>query len=106
MRGGGGGTAGGTGTGTAGGTGTGTAGGADSGRAGGPDRRGGPSLLGVDRPEVVLAAFRRGEPEAGAAAVTGLALDHTAPEAVLPVVARALDRPDTRSAGHQVSRTP
>ncbi|MFD9475334.1 hypothetical protein [Streptomyces nojiriensis] len=104
MRGGGGGTAGGT---AAGGTGTGTAGGdADSGRAGGPDRRHGPILLGVDRPEVVLAAFRRGEPEAGAAAVTGLALDHTAPEAVLPVVARALDRPDTRSAGHQVSRTP
>ncbi|MFB7256782.1 hypothetical protein [Streptomyces nojiriensis] len=48
---------------------------------------------GTDRPELVLAALRRGEPKAGVA-VIGLALDHADPEAVLPVVARALESAD------------
>ncbi|MFD7783726.1 hypothetical protein ACFV4Q_11615 [Streptomyces nojiriensis] len=81
------------GEGTADGTGTGTAGGAGTGRAGGPDWRGGSDLLGVDRPEIVLAAFRRGEPKVGLA-VIGLALNHADPEAVLPVVATALESAD------------
>ncbi|MFJ6479271.1 MULTISPECIES: hypothetical protein [unclassified Streptomyces] len=60
---------------------------------GGPDWRGGSNLLGVDRPEVVLAAFRRGEPNVGAA-VIGLALHHADPEVVLRLVARALESAD------------
>ncbi|MFE9479392.1 hypothetical protein ACFYNM_12410 [Streptomyces spororaveus] len=59
----------------------------------GPDWRGGSDLLGVDRPDVVLAAFERGEPKAGVA-VIGLALHHADPAAVLPVVARALESAD------------
>ncbi|MFF4388238.1 hypothetical protein ACFY0G_15865 [Streptomyces sp. NPDC001552] len=67
--------------------------GAGGGTAGGLDWRGGSNLLAVDRPEVVLAAFRRGEPNVGVA-VIGLALHHAGPEAVLPVVARALESAD------------
>ncbi|MFE1874836.1 hypothetical protein ACFW9N_28820 [Streptomyces sp. NPDC059496] len=63
------------------------------GTADGLDWRGGSNLLAVDRPEVVLAAFRRGEPNVGVA-VIGLALHHADPEAVLPVVARALESAD------------
>ncbi|MEV7561586.1 hypothetical protein [Streptomyces sp. NPDC089795] len=72
------------------GTGTGTrpAGGDD-----GPDWRGGTNLLGVDRPDVVLAAFGRGERFVGAA-VIGLALNHDDPAAVLPFVAKALESAD------------
>ncbi|MCX4961120.1 hypothetical protein [Streptomyces virginiae] len=76
------------GTGT--GTGTGTADG-----AGGPDWQGGSNLLGVDRPDVVLAAFERGEPQVGVA-VIGLALNHADPAAVLPLVARALESTDRK----------
>ncbi|MFD5411260.1 hypothetical protein [Streptomyces nojiriensis] len=47
----------------------------------------------MDRPEIVLAAFRRGEPKVGVA-VIGLALNHADPEAVLPVVATALESAD------------
>ncbi|WP_327386976.1 MULTISPECIES: hypothetical protein [unclassified Streptomyces] len=67
--------------------------GGGGGTAGGLDWRGGSNLLAVDRPEVVLAAFRRGEPNVGVA-VIGLALHHADPEAVLPVVARALESAD------------
>ncbi|MFF4261054.1 hypothetical protein [Streptomyces virginiae] len=83
----------GTGTGTADRTGaadgTGTADG-----AGGPDFwRGRSNLLDEDRPDVVLAAFERGEPRVGEA-VIGLALNHEDPAAVLPMVARALESAD------------
>ncbi|MFF1800747.1 hypothetical protein ACFVXY_06360, partial [Streptomyces virginiae] len=44
----------------------------------------------MDRPDVVLAAFERGEPRVGEA-VIGLALHHEDPAAVLPMVARALE---------------
>ncbi|MGW3323811.1 hypothetical protein [Streptomyces virginiae] len=47
----------------------------------------------MDRPDVVLAAFERGEPHVGVA-VIGLALDHADPAAVLPMVARALESAD------------
>ncbi|WP_199920701.1 hypothetical protein [Streptomyces sp. NRRL S-237] len=82
------GTARGTGTADGSGTGTGTADG-----AGGPDWRDGSKLIGVDRPDVVLAAFERGEPHVGVA-VIGLALNHDDPAAVLPMVARALESAD------------
>ncbi|MFJ7589114.1 hypothetical protein ACIQZO_17385 [Streptomyces sp. NPDC097617] len=64
-----------------------------AGPAGGPDWRSGSRLNEVDRPEVVLAAFARGEPKAGVA-VIALVLNHGDPEAVLPVVARALESAD------------
>lgn len=49
------------------------------------------ALLGTDRPEEVDAAFERGEELVGVA-VIGLALTHPDPTAILPRVARALDR--------------
>ncbi|AOP48769.1 hypothetical protein [Streptomyces lydicus] len=49
------------------------------------------ALLGTDRPEEVDAAFERGEELVGVA-VIGLALTHPDATAVLPRVARALDR--------------
>ncbi|GAB7029792.1 hypothetical protein AB0G35_09995 [Streptomyces sp. NPDC021749] len=49
------------------------------------------ALLGTDRPEEVDAAFERGEELAGVA-VIGLALTHPDPAAILPRVARALER--------------
>ncbi|MGW6841834.1 hypothetical protein [Streptomyces sp. NPDC054958] len=64
-----------------------------AGGGGGPDWRSGSNLLGVDRPDVVLAAFERGEPMVGVA-VIGLALNHADPAAVLPVVARAWESAD------------
>ncbi|MER6444902.1 hypothetical protein [Streptomyces venezuelae] len=72
------------------GSGTGTR---PAGGDGGDDRRGGRNLLGVDRPDAVLAAFERGEPNAGVV-VIGLALNHADPGAVLPLVARALESAD------------
>lgn len=58
-----------------------------------PDWRSGANLNGVDRPEVVLAAFARNEPMVGVA-VIALALNHPEPSVVLPVVAGALESPD------------
>ncbi|MFI0215013.1 hypothetical protein [Streptomyces lydicus] len=49
------------------------------------------ALLGTDRPEEVDAAFERGEELVGVA-VIGLALTHPHATAILPRVARALDR--------------
>ncbi|MEV7379246.1 hypothetical protein [Streptomyces lydicus] len=49
------------------------------------------ALLGTDRPEEVDAAFERDEELVGVA-VIGLALTHPDPTAILPRVARALDR--------------
>ncbi|MEU5236132.1 hypothetical protein ACH4UR_09130 [Streptomyces lydicus] len=49
------------------------------------------ALLGTDRPEEVDAAFERGEELVGVA-VIGLALTHPDATAILPRVARALDR--------------
>ncbi|MEU5211136.1 hypothetical protein [Streptomyces sp. NPDC020742] len=49
------------------------------------------ALLGTDRPEEVDAAFARGEGQVGVA-VIGLALTHPDAEAILPRVARALER--------------
>ncbi|MFE3771684.1 hypothetical protein [Streptomyces sp. NPDC059122] len=51
----------------------------------------GSALLGTDRPEEVDAAFARGEELLGVA-VIGLALTHPHPEAILPRVARTLER--------------
>ncbi|UZJ33255.1 hypothetical protein [Streptomyces endophytica] len=53
-------------------------------------RESGP-LLGTDRPEEVDAAFERGEELLGVA-VIGLALTHPDPAAILPRVARTLER--------------
>ncbi|UJB39495.1 hypothetical protein [Streptomyces sp. A1-5] len=49
------------------------------------------ALLGTDRPEEVDAAFARGEERVGVA-VIGLALTHPSPQAILPRVARTLER--------------
>ncbi|WP_051798675.1 hypothetical protein [Streptomyces sp. NRRL S-337] len=49
------------------------------------------ALLGTDRPEEVDAAFERGEELLGVA-VIGLALTHPDPAAILPRVARTLER--------------
>ncbi|WP_275461807.1 hypothetical protein [Streptomyces noursei] len=49
------------------------------------------ALLGTDRPEEVDAAFARGEERVGVA-VIGLALTHPHPAAILPRVARTLER--------------
>ncbi|MEV0097324.1 hypothetical protein [Streptomyces sp. NPDC050738] len=50
-------------------------------------------LLGTDQPEVVDAAFERGEPHVGVA-VIGLALNHPNPGAILPRIARAMRAPN------------
>ncbi|MEU9104499.1 hypothetical protein AB0D54_09045 [Streptomyces xanthophaeus] len=61
--------------------------------AGQVDWQDGSTLWWVDQPDQVTAAFDRGEPLVGVA-VIALALNHDDPQAVLPVVARALESPD------------
>lgn len=68
--------------------------------AGQVDWRDSSTLSWIDQPEQVNAAFDRGEGFVGVA-VVALALNHSDPAAVLPVIARALE-----SQNQEVRRTP